>query len=108
MNEGLRIGHEMAEVAADNAGETWKRMAHEAFVKHAKKHEFFVTEDVRNDNPDIPRPPDKRAWGYIALIAKREEIVSSHSLVKSKSRICHGRILTMWKSNIFNKDAADA
>lgn len=108
MNEGLRIGHEMAELAAENAGETWKRMAHEAFVKHAKRHEFFVTEDVRNDNPDIPPPPDKRAWGYIALAAKREEIVSSHSLVKSKSRICHGRILTMWKSNIFNRNAADA
>lgn len=108
MNEGLQIGHVMAEVAANNAGETWKRMAYEAFVNHAKNHEFFVTEDVRNDNLDIPPPPDKRAWGYIALIAKREGVVSSHSLVKSKRRICHGRILTMWWSNIFNKDAADA
>jgi hypothetical protein len=108
MNEGLQIGHAMAEVAADNAGGAWKRIALEAFVKHAKNHEFFVTEDVRNENPNIPPPPDKRAWGYIALIAKREEIVSSHSLVKSKSRICHGRILTMWRSNIFNKAAANA
>ena len=107
MNEGLRIGHTMAEVAADNAGETWKRMAYEAFVKHAKNHEFFVTEDVRNDNPDIPPPPDKRAWGYIALIAKREEVASIHSLVRSKSRICHGRILTMWKSNILKKEGGE-
>jgi hypothetical protein len=108
MNEGLQIGHEMAEIAANNAGETWKRMAYEAFVKYAKSHEFFVTEDVRNNNLNMPPPPDKRAWGYIALIAKREDIVSSHSLVRSKSRICHGRILTMWKSNIFGEDVTNA
>lgn len=108
MNEGLQIGHAMAEAAADNAGENWKHMAYNAFVKHAKNHEFFVTEDVRNDNSDIPPPPDKRAWGHIALIARREEIVSSHSLVRSKSRICHGRILTLWRSNIFNKGADNA
>jgi hypothetical protein len=107
MNEGLQIGHSMAEAAANNAGEDWKRMAYEAFVKHAKSHEFFVTEDVRNGNPDIPLPPDKRAWGYIALEAKREEVVSSYSLVRSKSRICHGRILTMWRSNIFKEGARD-
>lgn len=101
MSEGLQIGHAMAEVAADNAGEHWKQIAYEAFVNHAKNHEFFVTEDVRNDNPDLPLPPDKRAWGYIALMAKREEVVSSHSLTRARSRTVHGMIVTMWKSNIF-------
>jgi hypothetical protein len=104
MVSGLELGHQMAEVAADNAGEIWKRMAYEAFVNRAKKHEFFVTEDVRNNNPDLPLPPDKRAWGYIALMAKREGVVSSHSLIRAKSRTVHGMIVTMWQSNIFKKD----
>jgi hypothetical protein len=108
MNEGLRIGHAMAEIAANNAGETWKRMAYEAFVKHAKSHEFFLTEDVRNNNPDLPMPPDTRAWGYIARLAKKEKIVSGHLFTRAKSRSVHGMVVTMWKSNIFNKDAANA
>ena len=108
MNEGLLIGHAMAEVAADNAGETWKRMAYEAFVKHAKDHEFFVTEDVRNDNPDLPAPPDMRAWGQIALLAKKEKVVFGYSLTRAKGRAVHGMFVTMWRSTIFKKDAADA
>jgi len=107
MNEGLQIGHSMAEVAADNAGETWKRLAYEAFVKHAKSHEFFMTEDVRSANPDLPTPPDMRAWGQVALLAKREEVVSGHLFTRAKSRSVHGMVVTMWRSNIFKKEASD-
>jgi hypothetical protein len=34
-HEGLAIGHSMAEVAADNAGEAWKAEAYAAFRRHA-------------------------------------------------------------------------
>jgi len=100
MNEGLKLGHHMAEVAADNAGENWKRIALEAFVKHAKQHNFFVTEDVRNANPNLPHPPDQRAWGQVALAAKRTGIVSGQSFTRAKSKTVHGMVVTMWKSNI--------
>jgi hypothetical protein len=102
MNEGLELGHAMAAVAADNAGTEWKRVAYEAFVTYAKKHPYFVTEDVRAANSHLPAPPDKRAWGQIALTAKREGIVFGHSLVRAKSRTVHGMIVTMWKSKIYN------
>jgi hypothetical protein len=102
-NEGLRLGHVMAEVAANNAGETWKRLAYEAFVKYAKGREFFLTEDVRAANPDLPTPPDMRAWGHVARRAKKEEIVSGQSFTRAKSRSVHGMVVTMWRSNIFKK-----
>lgn len=102
-NEGLRLGHVMAEVAANNAGETWKRLAYEAFVKYAKGREFFLTEDVRAANPDLPTPPDTRAWGYIARLAKKEGVVSGQSFTRAKSRSVHGMVVTMWRSNIFKK-----
>jgi hypothetical protein len=107
MNEGLQIGHSMAEAAANNAGEDWKRMAYEAFVKYAKGREFFLTEDVRAANPDLPIPPDTRAWGQVALLAKREEVVSGHLFTRAKSRSVHGMVVTMWRSNIFKKEASD-
>ena len=100
MNEDLKIGHHMAEVAANNAGENWKRIAYEAVGKHAKQHNFFVTEVGRTANPDMPFPPDQRAWGQIALTAKRTGIVSGQSFTRAKSRTVHGMVVTMWKSNI--------
>jgi len=100
MNEGLDLGHQMAAAAADHAGTEWKRMAYEAFVNYAKDHPYFVTEDVRAANEHLPAPPDKRAWGQIALMAKRAEIVSGHSLVRAKNRTVHGMIVTMWKSKL--------
>tara|TARA_R110000868_G_scaffold399157_1_gene672782 strand:+ start:6841 stop:7167 length:327 start_codon:yes stop_codon:yes gene_type:complete len=102
MNEGLKIGHQMAEVAANNAGENWKRIAYEAFVNHAKQNTFFVTEDVRNANQDMPSPPDQRAWGQVALTAKRTGIVSGYAFTRAKSRTVHGMVVTMWKSNIYS------
>ena len=106
-NEGLRLGHAMAEVAANNAGETWKRLAYEAFVKYARGREFFLTEDVRAANPDLPTPPDMRAWGQVALSAKREGVVSGQSFTRAKSRSVHGMVVTMWRSNIFKKDVRE-
>lgn len=103
MNEGLQIGHAKAEDAANNAGEAWKHLAYVAFVKHAKRHEFFLTEDVRNDNPNLPPPPDMRAWGYVARQAKKEGVVSGHSFTRAKSKSVHGMVVTMWKSNIRGK-----
>lgn len=102
-NEGLEIGHAMAELAANNAGESWKQKAYLAFVCYAKTHPYFVTEDVRLDAAEISEPPDRRAWGQIALQAKRDGIVVAHNLVRAKSRSVHGMIVTQWKSLIFSQ-----
>ena len=99
-NEGLAIGHEMAEIAANHAGEDWKEMAYDAFVSYARSHDKFTTEEIRQDNPELPSPPDTRAWGAIARRAVADDIVRSAGWTRAKSRTVHGMVVTLWESKI--------
>jgi hypothetical protein len=98
---GTEIGHAKAKQAADHAGETWQKTAYDAFLAFAKTHNTFKTEDVRNANPDIPPPPDARAWGAIVLKAKRDKTIVAGKLVKAEDRSVHGRYVTLWVSKIY-------
>ena len=97
---GLRLGHAMAEKAANHAGSEWKTIALEAFRQYAKHHESFTTEQVRLANEDIPLPPDTRAWGGIARTAKTEGFIASDGWTRAESRTVHGMVVTRWKSKI--------
>jgi hypothetical protein len=99
-HEGLELGHKMAEVAGSNAGEDWKDLAFQAFRQHAKANPTFTTEQVRIGSPDIPPPPDPRAWGAVAIKAQREGVVKCETWVRSNNRTCHGRLVTLWRSNL--------
>jgi hypothetical protein len=102
---GLEIGHAKAKIAADHAGEEWKKTAYNAFLAFAKLHDKFKTEDVRNAYPDIPPPPDKRAWGQIALQAKKDNKISSAGFTRAESKSVHGMVVTLWQSKIYeNKE----
>lgn len=98
---GTEIGHAKAKQAADHAGETWQQKAYDAFVAFAKTRSAFKTEDVRNANPDIPPPPDPRAWGAISLMAKRNDIVVGGKPVKAENPGVHGMYVTLWTSKIY-------
>lgn len=100
---GIEIGHAMAEVAATNAGEDWKGSAYDAFCRHALNHQFFTTEEVRAANPNLLAPRDDRAWGAIALQAKRDKVVTSHSWVRANNPAVHGTVVTQWASRIYLK-----
>jgi hypothetical protein len=100
-HEGLAIGHSMAEVAADNAGEAWKAEAYAAFRRHAIHNQFFMTEEVRRANEDMPHPPDTRAWGAVALQAKRDGVVVADGWTRANSRSVHGMVVTKWRSTIY-------
>ena len=97
---GLELGHAMAKVAADNAGEQWKKMAYESFVEYAKHHSQFTTEQVRSACLHVPPPPDKRAWGAIALKASKNHVVKSAGPVRAESKTVHGMYVTLWESQI--------
>jgi hypothetical protein len=97
-NESLALGHAMAELAGDNAGEDWKEDALAAFISHARAHKFFTTEEVRLTNPDLPLPPDNRAWGAVARRAAKDGIVESVGWTRAKSRTVHGMVVTQWAS----------
>lgn len=100
-HEGLALGHEAAEAAADNAGLEWREAALNAFKAYAKTHEFFTTEEVRMTYPDMPTPPDTRAWGAIPRQAKRENIIEGAGWVRADSPTVHGMVVTKWRSKIY-------
>lgn len=90
----LALGHRLAGLAADKAGDDWKDEAFAAFCRHAAMGEPFTTEDVRLANPSLPPPPDRRAWGQVALRAQREEVVVAIGQRRVKSS--HGMFKTLW------------
>jgi len=100
-HEGLALGHAMAEVAADRAGDWWQDEAYEAFRQFALRNELFTTETVRLAFPDMDAPPDSRAWGAVALRAKRNNVVVADGWVRAESRTVHGMVVTAWRSKIF-------
>jgi len=105
-HQGLALGHASAEIAAAHAGSEWVRIALEAFLSFAKEHQAFTTEQVRQAFPDLPLPPDKRAWGGITRLAKAEGIVEPMGWVRASSPTVHGMVVTLWKSKVL-KVAAD-
>lgn len=103
---GQAIGHFRAEQAMQNAGMTWAMLAYSNFMEYAQTHDCFTTEQVRAAYKDMPAPPDSRAWGAIALRAKRSGIVDAVGWVRAESMKVHGMVVTQWKSKIFMGEKA--
>ena len=96
---GHELGVELANLAADNAGEEWKESAYDALIKYAKSHSQFTIEDVRNNNLDLPAPPTERAWGSITIKAKKNKVIEK----LGTTSVQNGRMIAvLWKSNIKN------
>lgn len=97
---GIETGKEKAKVCANNAGVTWNIEAYKAFVMFAKKQKNFTTGDVRKwlqENKKI-FPHDNRAWGGVAMMAKKNKIVTrTGRFVYTGS---HGRPDAVWRSEI--------
>ena len=93
---GYELGEMMASLAADNAGEEWKRSAYSSLVSYAKTHDMFTIEDVRRASNNIPVAPTERAWGHIAISARKDGVISRCGTV----RVQGGRMIAvLWKSN---------
>lgn len=107
-HEGLALGHRMADLAAEHAGDDWLDEARFAFREYAKRNRFFTTEQVRMANPDLPKPPDARAWGAIPRMAVREGTVTPHGWTRADSRSVHGMVVTLWESKIYKGEVDEA
>src|SRR5690348_4966871 len=75
---------------ANRVNKEWQNKALDFFTKYAEGNLFFTTEDVREASKyRVPEPPDARAWGAIATIAKRNEVVSKQTITFYKSKKYH-------------------
>jgi hypothetical protein len=105
LHEGLALGHARANDAAARAGAEWMASAMEAFKRYAINNKYFTTEQVRMANPDLPEPPDRRAWGAVPRVAKKEGFVRAHGWTRADSRTVHGMVVTMWESGIYQGES---
>lgn len=89
-----------AQAAADRADRIhgdWTDKAYAAFVAYAKTHPKFTTEDVIAASPEVPQAPEKRAWGAIALMAKRRGLIRKVGFDTAKSAHAHSRPVSVWQ-----------
>jgi hypothetical protein len=100
-----QLGFDLAQIGAERAADhanrehdDWKELALEAFKAHAQDNLTFTTEDVIKASPSVPVPPDKRAWGAIALAAKRLGLIKFDGYGNSKLAHAHNRPVTRWFS----------
>lgn len=104
LNKGLKIGHAKAKAAADNASKEWTKSALDALQEFSKTTELFTTEQIRESFPELPEPPDKRAWGHVARLAHKKGIIEAHGWVRAGNRSVHGAVVTQWRSLIKEKN----
>lgn len=98
--DGLELGHSEAERAGNNAGADWMAKAYEIFIRYAKLHVMFTTEEVRihaHSSHYLPLPPDSRAWGAVVGIALRQKLLKKVGQSNGKLRACHGGYKTIWE-----------
>lgn len=94
-DEGMRhaIDH------ADSRELNWSNRAYDLFVQYACLHGEFMTEDVREwaEQQGLPQPPDRRAWGAIAAIARRRGVVVHVRYAPQKSVNAHRAPKSVWR-----------
>lgn len=105
LEEGRKSGALAAQAVADAAERRnpgWMQTAYAAFVAYARMHpdRGFTTDDVRRAATQVPPAQDERAWGAVALRAKRAKVVKAngYTLVAAQ-RACPK---TLWQFNAFD------
>lgn len=97
-------GAALAANHADRVSPGWSERALAAFLAYAATHEEFTTEDVIEASANVPAAVEKRAWGQIALAAKRQKIIRNAGYAHSKLDHAHCRPVTRWVSLICSLD----
>lgn len=75
-DRGIKASADHAEAVAEG----WQAAAYRLFCAYARTHREFMTEDVRvfaRNNALLDEPPDARAWGAVAIRARRAGLVRS-------------------------------
>ena len=96
--KGRDTGMQRALAHAERVAPGWQAEALARFKKYALTHREFLTEDVREANPDLPEAPDRRAWGGIVVSAIRAGVVKKIGYREARDPKVHGSINTLWQS----------
>ena len=83
---------------ADDVVPEWQDMAFDFLVAFAKRHPFFISEDVSyaSKGAGFPQPPTDRAWGSVYRRAAKAGLIVQHGIGRSNRR--HRSICPQWRS----------
>lgn len=103
--EAARLRDEGAARAVEHADAVfheWSAVAYSALLRFLLKTPLedlfgFTAEDVRGASPEVPEPPDRRAWGHVMLRAARAKLISQDGYRTHRARSRHCGISTVWK-----------
>jgi len=94
------IGIQRAVDHADKVTPSWSDRAVELFLAYCQENKgtTFMTEDGRwyAEALGLPEPPDKRAWGAIAMMAKKRGVIRGNGYAPQKAVNAHCAPKTVW------------
>ncbi len=94
-----RIGAMQAAAAAEAFCPGWNDRAFAAFRRFCSpRGSRFTTAQVRTTSPDVPEPPDGRAWGAVAMRAHESGLVRRVSFVYSATDTAHAAPVSLWEA----------
>lgn len=104
--DGMRLATDGAARAADHADAkvpSWTEQALDYFEEFARRHATFKTEDARMyaEARGLPFPPDKRAWGQVALSAARNKTIFALGYTTADDPKVHHNPVRLWGSSYF-------
>lgn len=102
-----REGMAAAMAHADRVNLHWSARASELLRAFAQMHPEFMAEDARlwAEEQGLPPAPSARAWGAIAVRARRENLIVAAGYRRTQNRTAHGTPATLWQSLIYRKAA---
>jgi hypothetical protein len=96
-----RLRDEGIERAAAHAGPAWGERAYallRAFIARYPKDTVFMIEDVRAfAKAQIEEPPDRRAWGAVAVRARRAGLIEKFGYQTHKDPVRHMGASMSWR-----------
>lgn len=104
IEEAARPAAEHAEAVVPGWGDGALRLV----AEYARKNRTFIIETVRlaAEADGYPMPPHRRAWGGVAIAAKREGIVESIGYEMSTSPDANPTPVTKWRSLVYGDFSA--
>lgn len=81
----------------------WTLLARAHLLTYARRSERFALETVRlyAEARGLPPPPDRRAWGAVAVKCRRDFIIKPDGYAPSRNAVAHKRPTLQWKSLVY-------
>lgn len=99
-DEGIKRAADHADAVAPDWTDNAFRIFCHYGKQRAQKGFLFSTEEARTYAEKwwtLPPPPDRRAWGAVAVRARRAGLIQRAGFDCSKSANCHGGYIAVWR-----------